>query len=55
MKAGTVQSLRLEIGGLLARGATHHRDPRVIDATRAICQVLDPFGTSWNWRPPAQG
>ena len=29
---------------LLARGATHHRGPLVIDATRSICQLVDPFG-----------
>ena len=30
---------------LLARGATHHRGPIVVDASRSICQLIDPFGT----------
>ena len=38
---------------LLARGATHHRGPLVVDANRSICQLIDPFGNVFGLDGPA--
>ena len=48
-----VASVNQVRAALLVRGATHHRGPLVLDATRSICQLVDPFGNVFGLDGPA--
>ena len=48
-----VTSVNQVRSALLARGAIHHRGPLVVDATRSICQLIDPFGNVFGLDGPA--